>query len=163
MGTTNGAAVAAYPATSLQPIVDILRKPGGCRLLQPRQRRLLVAAILASIIPCDGKVLDVEVNRFVELLRGKLRFAPEDVGAALQNMNHGLSAEELQLASRHLPELLGTEDRTILIGLLWDLAMCDKELHPLEEQMVFGLAARAEVVHKLVVEELARAARINGR
>ncbi|MDE2385687.1 MAG: TerB family tellurite resistance protein [Alphaproteobacteria bacterium] len=149
-------------AFDLARIIDITRQPGGFARLNTAQRRQLLAAILAAVIPCDGKVLDVEVEHFLTHIRQRYQFQLGDQKQAMAFLAGGLSEEQLQQAARQLPELLSVEDRVALIGLLWDIALCDHELHPAEEALVYGVADRAGVVRKRVAEEQARAARANG-
>jgi uncharacterized tellurite resistance protein B-like protein len=64
-----------------------------------------------------------------------------------------LTGDELTDASKTLTELLSVEDRVNLIGLLWDVALCDLELAPEEEAMVIKVADLADVPRKRVIEQ----------
>lgn len=145
----------------LGKIIDATRRPGGFSTLSPVQRRLLVAAILATVIPSDGKILEIEIQHFLSHLRQRYRFHIADQKQAMDFLNEGLSAEQLQQAAKQLQELLSIEDRMALIGMLWDIALCDHHLHPAEEALIHSVARHAGVARKKVIEEQARAARAN--
>jgi uncharacterized tellurite resistance protein B-like protein len=63
--------------------------------------------------------------------------------------------------TKRIPDLLSIEDRSAMIGALWDIALCDKELHDLEERLIYEIADAVAVPRKKVAEELARAAARN--
>jgi uncharacterized tellurite resistance protein B-like protein len=64
--------------------------------------------------------------------------------------------ENYTVVAAHLPELLSIDDRCSMIGMLWDLALCDHELHATEEKLIYTIADKAEVPRKTVAEQLAR-------
>jgi uncharacterized tellurite resistance protein B-like protein len=53
---------------------------------------------------------------------------------------------------------LGIEDRCTMIANLWELALCDDELHGFEEKMVYKVADLSDVPRKKVAELMAKAA-----
>jgi uncharacterized tellurite resistance protein B-like protein len=138
-------------------IMSKLDQPNGFSKLQPNQRKFLLAAVLGSIVPADGKIRDVEMQHLEAHLKQKYSFNPETLKLAMSYANTGLAAEQLQKAARQLTELLSIEDRTSLIGLLWDIAICDDELHSKEETMIYNIADSSGVPRKRVVEQQARA------
>lgn len=144
-------------------IMAKLAQPRGFSKLQPNQRKFLLAAVLGSIVPADGKIRDVEMKHLEVHLKQKYNCSPETLKLALSYANTGLANEPLQKAASQLTELLSIEDRTSLIGLLWDLAVCDNELHSNEEAMIYKIADSAGVPRKRVAEQLARAQGNNGR
>lgn len=147
-------------------MADIMAKlvhPQGFSKLQPNQRKFLLAAVLGSIVPADGKIRDVEMKHLETHLKQKYNCAPETLKLALSYANTGLANEQLQKAASQLTELLSIEDRTSLIGLLWDIAICDNELHSNEETMIYKIADSAGVPRKRVAEQQARAQGNNGR
>ena len=146
----------------LQDIFNTIKQPAGYSRLTTVQRRQLVAAILASVIPSDGKVRDVEIKHFVSHLQQKYQFAVHDQKVALGFMRNGLTPEQLKLAAKLLQELLSADDRTKLIGLMWDVAMSDQELHSEEERLIYLVADLAGVARKRADEEQSRAASANG-
>ncbi len=143
-------------------VEDILAKvhvPDGYAKLTINQRRFMLAAILGSIVPADSKVRDVEMQRLKTHLALKFHFTPELLDQALAAAHKGLSGEDLADASKTLPELLSIDDRINLVGLLWDVALCDLELAPEEEQMVLKVADLAQVPRKHVIEQQAKVQR----
>ena len=80
---------------------------------------------------------------------------------ALGLIKNNVSPEHLAQATKQLPEMLSIEDRVNLVGMLWDLALCDFELHSLEEALIYKIADQAGVPRKRVAEEQARATRQN--
>jgi uncharacterized tellurite resistance protein B-like protein len=142
-------------------IISTLKKPGGFRQISPLHRRQLIAAILASVIPCDGKVLDVEIKRLCLHLATRLNFSKAEIDDVLHRRGTVLAGEDFAVAARSLAELLGKEDLAMLVSLMWDIAMCDQDLHPLEEHLVYRLADAAGLARKLVIQQQARAASAN--
>ncbi len=152
------------PAESngLQDILNTVKQPAGFSKLSPMQRRQLLAAVLASVIPSDGKVREVEIKHFIEHLKRHYQFSVDEQKVALSFVRQGLSPEQLTEAAKQLQELLSAEDRAKLVGLMWDIALADRELHAEEEKLIYGVADQAGIVRKRVTEEQARAARGQG-
>jgi len=155
---------AAKPLAGLDipTIIGLTRQHNGFAKLSSSQRRLLIAAILASVVPCDGKILDVELQHFLGHLKTRYQFSSNDQELALAFLEKDFKPEDLIQVARQLPELLSVEDRSVLVGLMWDIAFCDQELHPAETELIFKIADNAGVVRKRALEEQARAARANG-
>lgn len=147
---------------ALQDILNTVKLPSGFSRLTSVQRRKLVAAILASVIPSDGRVRDIEIKHFIDHLQNKYQFTKDEQKIALSFLRNGLNAEQLKDAAKQLQELLSADDRAKLVGLMWDVAMADHELHPAEERLIYSVADLAGVARKRVVEEQARAASANG-
>ena len=146
-------------------MADIMAKldqPSGFSKLQPNQRKFLLAAVLGSIVPADGKIREVEMKHLEAHLKQKYSCNPETLRLALSYANTGLANEQLKKAASQLAELLSIEDRTSLVGLLWDIAICDDELHGSEETMIYKIADSAGVPRKRVAEQQARAQANNG-
>jgi uncharacterized tellurite resistance protein B-like protein len=137
-------------------IIATLEKPNGFSKLKPDQRKYLLAIVLGSIVPADGKVKEVETTHLKQHLQQKYGLSPETLKLAMSHANTGLCAEHLKKAAQQLPELLSMEDRTSLIGMLWDLAVCDNELHSSEEVMIYNIADSSGVPRKRVAEQQAR-------
>lgn len=140
-------------------ILQILSKPGGFARLTTVQRKFLMGIVLAAIVPADKRIRNVELERLQILLKTSL------------NINGNVALESLALAegqtsmedgivtiAKALPDLLGIEDRCNLIAHLWELALCDNELHSFEEQLVYQVADLSGVPRKKVAELMARAA-----
>jgi uncharacterized tellurite resistance protein B-like protein len=81
--------------------------------------------------------------------------AMESLAMVEDSKDHAINIDAL---AKVLPELLGIEDRCTLIANLWELALCDDELHGSEEKMVYKVADLSEVPRKKVAELMARAA-----
>jgi uncharacterized tellurite resistance protein B-like protein len=150
------------PGCDIRTIIAISRQHLGFAKLTSAQRRYLIAAILASVVPCDGKVLEVELQHYLGHLKTRYQFSAQDQEFALEFLDKGFDEEDLLTAAKQLPELLSADDRAALIGLMWDIACCDQELHQKEAQLIFKIADNANVVRKRALEEQSRAARSNG-
>jgi len=148
-------------ARLFESIFLTLQKPGGFRLLSPQQRKQLIAAILACVIPSDGKVLTVEIERLTEHLRSRFNFSGAEIEAVLNQPEMILEPGQIAIVIKHLGELFGPEDMATLVGLMWDIAMCDHELHPLEESLIYQLADGAGLARKLVIQQQMKAQRTN--
>lgn len=144
-------------------IMAKLDTPNGFAKLQPNQRKFMLAAVLGSIVPADGKIREVEMQHLETHLTQKYRLNPETLRLSLSYANTGLEATQLQKASHQLTELLSIEDRISLIGLLWDIAIRDDELHGTEESMIYKIADSTGVPRKRVIEQQARAQGNHGR
>ena len=151
----------AHPATEIAHILSITQQHNGFAKLNSSQRRLLLAALLASVIPVDGRIHANEVGHFSDHLKKRYQFSDDMVKYALGLIKNTLSPEHLAQATKQLPEMLSMEDRVSLVGMLWDLALCDFELHSLEEALIYKIADQAGVPRKRVAEEQARATRQN--
>jgi uncharacterized tellurite resistance protein B-like protein len=141
-------------------IADIMAKldlPNGFSKLNSGHRKFLLAAIIGSVIPADGKIRDVEMKRLGEHLHYKYRLSEDALKLGVTYANSGLDPKALQKISKLLPELLSIEDRISLIGHLWDVALCDHELHSSEEKLIYVIADNAEVPRKRVIEQQSRA------
>jgi uncharacterized tellurite resistance protein B-like protein len=139
-------------------VVEKLAKPAGFAALTIEQRKFLLSVLLGSVVPADGKVKDVEMQRLELLLAGKMR----TTGAALSKVLHIArlnigSNDMIKSVAGRLPDLFGIEDRCNLIGMLWELALCDHELHAREEALIYAIADEAHVPRKKVAEQQAKA------
>ena len=148
----------AEAKTIIAQIMEKIATPNGFAKLSPAQRKYLLAAILGSIVPADNKVRPVELEHFEAFLKTKYQITNESLHIALSFGNLGFEVEQLQQAARYLPELLSIEDRTNLVGMLWDIALCDQELHVKEDALIYKIADLAGVPRKRVVEQQAKAA-----
>jgi uncharacterized tellurite resistance protein B-like protein len=145
--------------THLDEILQIIAKPGGFAKLSGVQRKFLMGLVLAAIVPADKRIRNVEMERLHILLKSSLR-ADDTVAIEVLAMAEGLTelAPSVDRMAKALPELLGIEDRSALISQLWELALCDHELHVFEEQLVYQVADLSGVPRKKVAELMARAA-----
>jgi uncharacterized tellurite resistance protein B-like protein len=140
-------------------LLDKLARPArDVRQLRPEERRLAIAVLLASLVPADRKVRQVEINRLNALAAEHYRVT----GISLAHIEvvareRRFSVSEMQAISAHVPGILNIEDRCALVGLLWEIALCDQELHALEEQAIYAIADRLEVPRKRTAEQQVRA------
>jgi uncharacterized tellurite resistance protein B-like protein len=145
--------------THLDEILLILARPGGYAKLSPQQRKFVVGITLAAIIPVDKRIRNVELERLTLLLKTSMQVtgsaALESIAVAEGQLDLQLP---VQLLAKSLQDLLGIEDRCNLISNLWEIALCDNELHSHEEQMVYKVADLSGVPRKKVAELMARAA-----
>ena len=163
MTTLQEAQIAAAAGhAELTQIIDKLALPNGFAKLTPVQRRLLLAAVLSSIVPADGHVRKIEIEQLEKLLKTKFQFANSQLETAMSMASKQGSFAGVETLAKYLPELLSIEDRTHLIGLLWDLALCDHELHQREENLIYKVADAAGVLRKRVVEQKAIASSRSG-
>lgn len=143
----------------LDEIVTVLGKPGGFAKLNSLQRKFLLGIVLAAIVPADKRIRNVELERLQLLLRSTMQLsgavALESISLAEGQTDF---SEDLTVIAKALPDLFGIEDRCNLISQLWELALCDNELHAFEEQLVYKVADLSGVPRKRVAELMARAA-----
>ncbi len=155
-----GAAQAAQLPDSILLLLGKLARPArDVRQLQPEERRLAIAVLLATLVPADRKVRDVEVERLSKLADDHYKVTGLAL-AHIEELARGkeFSIAEIQAISAHVPTILNIEDRCSLVGLLWEIALCDNELHVLEEQAIYAIADRLEVPRKRTIEQQAKAA-----
>jgi uncharacterized tellurite resistance protein B-like protein len=142
----------------LDDIITLLSKPGGFAKLNGVQRKFLMGIVLAAIVPVDKRIRNVELERLQLLLRSGMQVSSEVTceSVALAEGQTDLS-EHVAVLAKALPDLFGIEDRCTLISQLWELALCDHELHAYEEQLVYRVADLSDVPRKRVAELMARA------
>ena len=141
---------------AITEIIAMLDTPNGFSRLNSNQRKFLLAAILGTIVPIDGKIKAIEVQHLKSHLQTKYNLNADILKSALSYANIGLSAEHMKKASSKLQELLSIDDRTNLISMLWDIALSDDELHSSEEAMIYSLADNAGVPRKRVAAQQVR-------
>jgi uncharacterized tellurite resistance protein B-like protein len=142
----------------ISQIIEKIAVPNGFAKLSPPQRKYLLAAILGSVVPADGKVRPIELEHFESFLKTKYHLGNDQLNIARSFAKLGFEVEQLHHAARYLPELLSIEDRTNLVGMLWDIALCDQELHSKEDALIYKIADLAGVPRKRVAEQQAIAA-----
>lgn len=163
MNQLNGPQTAAdISHAEISLITEKLALPNGFAKLTSVQRRLLLAAVLTSIVPADGHVRKVEMEQLEKQLRLKFQFTQGQLQTAMAMASKQGSPSGVELLAKHLPELLSIEDRTQMIGMLWDLALCDHELHQREENLIYKVADAAGVLRKRVAEQQAIASSRSG-
>lgn len=140
-------------------LLVLLAKPGGFAKLTTVQRKFLMGMVLAAIVPIDHRIRNIELERLQVILRSQMNIngdvAMESISMAETKNEEAINVE---LLAKALPDLLGIEDRCVLISNLWELALCDDELHSFEEKMVYKVADLSGVPRKKVAELMAKAA-----
>lgn len=162
MKTEDTSSAAAQPAdlpAHILALLEKLAKPArDVRQLQSEERRLAIAVLLAALVPADRRIRDVEIERLNQLASQHYKVT----GLSLAHIEalakaRTFTAAELKAFAAHVPEILNIEDRCALVGLLWEIALCDRELHALEEEAIYLIADRMEVPRKRTVEQQTRA------
>lgn len=146
-------------ASARQLLQRLARPARDVRHLKPDERRLAITVLLAALVPADRKIREVEIDRLIKLSVEHYRVP----GHALEVIKDiavckRFSVEELTQISLLVPEILNIDDRLTLVGLLWEIALCDKELHALEEEAIYVIADKLDVPRKKTIEQQARAA-----
>lgn len=151
---------AEYLSPALTRLLGKLSQPTRNAVnLTPDERALALGVLLAAMVPMDRKVLEIEIDRLNAIARQHYRI----VGHSLSYIEslareNPFTVMEVEQFSAHLTERLHIEDRCNLVGLLWEIALCDHHLHELEEQAILAIADRMGVPRKRLVEQQARAA-----
>ena len=136
-----------------------ISKPAGLAGLSLEERKFLFAAMIAAVVPVDSQVKLVEIEKLSTILTSKYRVAGNTMQHAMTcAKTTQITIREIQNFAKKITELLGIEDRCALIGQMWDVALCDRELHASEEALIFEVADAAGVPRKRVIEQQARAA-----
>jgi uncharacterized tellurite resistance protein B-like protein len=142
----------------LDQIVKLLGQPGGFARLDPNQRKFLFGVIFAMIVPADSKVKECELVKLQNLLRG-LNAQGNVLHESMSMASRKFDADgNVEILARAMGELLGPQDRSNIVRHLWELALCDDELHDAEERLIFRIADLSGVTRKHVAAELAKAA-----
>lgn len=123
------------------------------------ERALALGVLLAAMVPMDRRVLEVEVDRLNQLAHQHYRISGHSL-LQIESMarDNSFVSAEVEVFALHLTERLHIEDRCNLVGLLWEIALCDQHLHELEESAIMAIADRLGVPRKRVSEQQARAA-----
>jgi uncharacterized tellurite resistance protein B-like protein len=143
----------------LDELLVQLARPGGFAKLTSVQRKFLMGLILAAIVPADNRIRNIELERLQVMLKSSLHIqgdAAQESMAMAEGDREG--AINIEVLAKALPDLLGIEDRCTMISNLWELALCDDELHGYEEKLVYKVADLSDVPRKKVAELMARVA-----
>lgn len=144
---------------SAQALLQRLARPArDVRFLKPEERRLAVTVLLAALVPADRKVREVEIDRLIQLSVEHYKVpghAVETIVSIAQAK--AFHSDELRSVAALVPEILNIGDRCALIGMLWEIALCDKELHRLEEEAIYLIADKLDVPRKTTIEQQAKA------
>ena len=111
------------------------------------------------MVPADKRVLDVEIACLNKILRTKYHITAEILREVDElDIFGNLNTDNIQNYAAKIPDLLSIEDRYLLVGQLWDVALSDHDLDPAEERLVFKIADATGVPRKHVIQQQARAA-----
>ena len=121
------------------------------------ETRIAVSLLLSHLVPADGKVLDCETDRLVKLIAR--RFGVQTVVVqkfmAMTELNRRQLISVEVLADR-IKNHCGEKRLKSLIRDLWDLALCDNELHTLEEAMIYNVADNLGLRRRDVISQQTR-------
>jgi uncharacterized tellurite resistance protein B-like protein len=135
-----------------------LKSPKGVASLSIEDRKFLFAVMIASVVPSDHKVKAVETDKLASILKQKYGLQGEVfTKAMIFARGEYASREDIKSLAIQLESLLSAEDRAELVGSMWDVALSDKELHQLEEQLIYSVADAAGLPRKRTAEQQARA------
>jgi len=103
--------------------------------------QLAAAALLVNIASIDGEFDDREKARIEELIEARFGLKGEEahglIAAAKESEN---DAVDLYRFTSVLKRRLDEEGRKQIIGMLWDMALADGEVHEFEENVVWRVA-----------------------
>ena len=125
---------------TLRRLVESTKDVATFAGLSHHHTRFLHAALLASIIMSDQRVHPEELALYARMVTQKLQLPEGALEAMADFIAQGLSDEEIEGTSLVLRHELPMEKRVELVGMLWELAMCDADLHPREEERVQRIA-----------------------
>jgi uncharacterized tellurite resistance protein B-like protein len=96
--------------------------------------------LLATVAKADGKIRDAEVKTAIAMSRELPGLPRETPKTVLAQMRY-LVRSDIDAAIAKLVDLPKAR-RERIIKLLWVMALCDGELHPEEEAVIYDLADR---------------------
>jgi uncharacterized tellurite resistance protein B-like protein len=140
----------------LAHILSVLKTPAGFSKLNPNQKKFLFGVVLSSVVPSDRVVKPCEQEALHAHLKNFLHLHGDAESEAFSLSSlPPMSLEHVDGLARALSELLGVQDRSMLVRHLWELALSDEELHSEEEKLIYRIADVAGVPRKQVAEQLA--------
>jgi uncharacterized tellurite resistance protein B-like protein len=140
----------------LEQILSAIKIPSGFSRLNPRQKKFLFGVVLSSVVPSDHIVKPCEKETLERQLRVFLQLHGQEESDAMAMADMPpLSVQQLDLIAMAIAELLNINDRALFVRHLWELALCDRELHSAEEKLIFRISDAAGVTRKQVAEQLA--------
>ncbi len=155
---TNSDLTASAANTHFAAIVKKMGQPGGVTKLTINERKFAIAMLIGSVIPADKRILDVEIACLNKILQSKYHITTETLREVDELTIHGnINTDNIENYANKIPELLSIEDRCVLVGQLWDVALSDHHLDPAEERLVFKIADATGVPRKHVIQQQARA------
>lgn len=114
----------------------------------------VTATLFADLVIADGKVLNIE-RCLVELLA--CRLAPKSRERHLelfQNKLSQLTLEDSAKANAGSPIMSALNDfeRLEMLAKLWRIALCDGELHPDEERLIYDYIDKHDIPRKVAAK-----------
>ena len=145
----------------LDHIVHTLGLPGGYAKLDPAQRKFLFSAVLAMVVPADHKVKTCEIQKLQALLKNMQCSSGVIIDTLAMAELPPIAENHVDILAKGLADLLGPQDRADFVRHLWEIALCDDELHDFEERLIYRIADASGIVRKNVIAELAKASANN--
>lgn len=103
--------------------------------------RIAVAALLVEAARMDTLIDGAERETIERLLAERYGLPPDEVRLLVSHgERRAEDAVELFQFTRRLVPLLDEEERTALIEMLWEVALADGALHPLEDSLIRRIA-----------------------
>lgn len=103
--------------------------------------RLATATLMAEVARADG-VLDArELARLGELMRERFDLSESEASMVLrEGLDGSEQAVSLQAFTRTLHEALPTDEKSEIVGMLWDIAAADGDLDKYEDAAIAKIA-----------------------
>lgn len=124
------------------------------------ESKVAVSLLMSHLIPADGKVLDCETGRLAKLIARRFGVEQSVVWQFMEltelNRRQAVSVDVL---SDEIKARFEEKKLKSLIRDLWDIALCDDELHPLEETMIYHVADNLGLRRRDVIGQQTRVSR----
>jgi uncharacterized tellurite resistance protein B-like protein len=147
----------AEMTAELSGYLEVISQPNGFAKLTIEGRKMVLSLLLSAIVPADGHIRDTEISRLQLQLQSRFALDSSKASQFAFLAKQMMKPETAEHIAASLAELLGMEDRCKVLFALWDLAMCDHELHQYEEDLIYRIADAASVPRRLVIEQQRRA------
>ncbi|MEK9927792.1 MAG: TerB family tellurite resistance protein [Halieaceae bacterium] len=116
---------------------------------QSSTRELASAALLVEVARADFEITPEELARLIDLLAATFDMSPEDVELVTQQANDQVeNAVSLHDFTRVINEHCSPEERSELIGLMWQVAAADGDLSKYEDHLIRRVADLLYVPHQ---------------
>lgn len=99
--------------------------------------------LLATVAKADGRIRDAEVQTAIAMAKEAPGLPRETKKSVMAQMRY-LERADINSALQKLKSV-PLKQRVQTVKLLWVMALCDGELHPQEEVVIFDLADRLGV------------------
>jgi uncharacterized tellurite resistance protein B-like protein len=116
---------------------------------QSSTRELASAALLVEVARADFEITPEELARLISLLAATFDMSPEDVELVTQQANDQVeNAVSLHDFTRVINEHCSPDERSELIGLMWQVAAADGDLSKYEDHLIRRVADLLYVPHQ---------------